>query len=139
MAFYRGQQGAVKFDKDAGSTALSKIGSVRSWSLTVNKEELEVTEHGDTSRAYVGGLISGTGSCEVLYDAASSDKGDLMVEALTPTDPANANFELYLDETSSKKLSFAALVTSAEYSATVGELEVITVNFVANGTINAAI
>ena len=140
MAFYRGQQGTIKFDKDAAGGALSEIAAVRSWSLSVEKESLEVTDHGDTFRAYVGGLVGGSGSCEVLYDAPSAgDKLDLFNEALTTEDPANANFELYLDETGDKKMSFAALVTSAEYSATVGEIEVITVNFTANGTITSGI
>jgi hypothetical protein len=140
MAFYRGQQGTIKFDKDAAGAALSEIAAVRSWSLSVEKESLEVTDHGDTFRAYVGGLVSGSGSCEVLYDApGAGDKLDLIKEALTTEDPANANFELYLDESGDKKMSFAALVTSAEYSATVGEIEVITVNFTANGTITSGI
>ena len=140
MAFYRGQQGTIKFDKDAAGGALSEIAAVRSWSLSVEKESLEVTDHGDTFRAYVGGLVSGSGSCEVLYDApGAGDKLDLIKEALTTEDPANANFELYLNESGDKKMSFAALVTSAEYSATVGEIEVITINFTANGTITSGI
>lgn len=140
MAFFRGQQGTIKFDKDAAGGALSEIAAVRSWSLSVEKESLEVTDHGDTFRAYVGGLVSGSGSCEVLYDApGAGDKLDLFNEALTTEDPANANFELYLNESGDKKMSFAALVTSAEYSATVGEIEVITVNFTANGTITSGI
>ena len=140
MAFYRGQQGTIKFDKDAAGAALGEIAAVRSWSLSVEKESLEVTDHGDTFRAYVGGLVSGSGSCEVLYDApGAGDKLDLIKEALTTEDPANANFELYLDESGDKKMSFAALVTSAEYGATVGEIEVITINFTANGTITSGI
>ena len=140
MAFYRGQQGTVKFDKDAAGGALSEIAAVRSWSMSIDKEQLEVTDHGDTFRAYVGGLVSGTGSCEVLYDAPSAgDKLDLFNEALTVEDPANANFELYLDETGDKKLSFAALVTNAEFSATVGEIEVVSISFTANGTITSGI
>ena len=140
MAFYRGQQGTVKFDKDAAGAALSEIAAVRSWSMSIDKEQLEVTDHGDTFRAYVGGLVSGTGSCEVLYDAPSAgDKLDLLNEAFTTEDPANANFELYLDETGDKKLSFAALVTNAEFSATVGEIEVVSISFTANGTITSGI
>ena len=140
MAFYRGQQGTVKFDKDADGAALSEIAAVRSWSLSVEKEQLEVTDHGDTFRTYVGGLIGGTGSVEMLYDAPSAgDKLDLINEVLTTEDAANANFELYLDETGDKKISFQALITSAEYAATVGEIEVISVNFTCNGTITNAI
>ena len=46
MAFFRGQQGSVKFD-DAG-LSVSTISSTRSWSLTVEKESLDTTALGDT-------------------------------------------------------------------------------------------
>ena len=140
MAFYRGEQGTIKFDKDAGGAALSEIAAVRSWSMTIDKEQLEVTEHGNTFRGYVGGLIGGSGTLEVLYDAPSAgDKLDLLKEVITTEDSANAELELYLDETSGKKITFTALITNAEYSATVGELEVVTVSFTANGTITMSV
>jgi len=134
MAFYRGQQGSVKFD-DAGTTAAA-ITSTRSWSLTVEKESLDTTALGATYRANVGGLISGSGTCELLYTASSSDETNAFIEMVnTATDEGLALFELFLDTTGTKKISFDGVITSAEYSATVGEIEVITVNFVTNGAI----
>lgn len=134
MAFYRGQQGSVKFD-DAGSAAAA-ITSTRSWSLTVEKESLDTTALGATYRANVGGLISGSGTCELLYTASSSDETNVFIEHVnTASDAGTALFELYLDSSTSKKVSFTGVITSAEYSATVGEIEVITVNFVTNGAI----
>jgi hypothetical protein len=134
MAFYRGQQGSVKFD-DAGSTAAA-ITSTRSWSLTVEKESLDTTALGATYRANVGGLISGSGTCEVLYTASSSDETNVFIEHVnTASDEGLALFELFLDTTGTKKISFDGVITSAEYSATVGEIEVITLNFVTNGAI----
>ena len=139
MAFYRGQQGTVFFDKDS-SGGLSEIAAVRSWSMSVEKESLDVTSHGATYRANNGGLISGSGTIEVMYDApGAGDKLDLIKEVNTATDPANASVELYLDESGSKKITGDILVTSAEYSATVGEIEVITINFVTNGSISLSI
>ena len=41
MAFYRGEQGSVKFD-DAGVTT-AVIASTRSWSMTIDKDVLETT------------------------------------------------------------------------------------------------
>ena len=135
MAFYRGQQGSVKFD-DAGSSAAA-IASTRSWSMTVEKESLDTTALGATYRANVGGLISGSGTCEVLYTASSADETNVFIEHVnTATDEGAALFELYLDTSGTKKISFDGVITSAEYSATVGEIEVITINFVTNGTIN---
>jgi hypothetical protein len=134
MAFYRGQQGSVKFD-DAGSSAAA-ITSTRSWSLTVEKESLDTTALGATYRANVGGLISGSGTCEILYTASSADETNVFIEHVnTANDAGEALFELFLDTTGTKKISFDGVITSAEYSATVGEIEVITLNFVTNGAI----
>jgi hypothetical protein len=134
MAFYRGQQGSVKFD-DGGATGVT-IASTRSWSLTVEKESLDTTALGATYRANVGGLISGSGTVEVLYTASSADETNAFIEHVnTATDEGAALFELFLDTNGTKKVSFDGVITSAEYSATVGEIEVITVNFVTNGAI----
>ena len=46
MAFFRGEQGYVKFD-DAGSSP-DAITSTRSWSMTVEKDVLETTALGAT-------------------------------------------------------------------------------------------
>lgn len=134
MAFYRGQQGSVKFD-DAGSSAAA-ISSTRAWSLTVEKAVLETTSLGATYASNVGGIINGSGSVELLYTASSSDETNVFIEAVnTASDAGAALFELYLDTTGTKKISFDGVITSADYSATVGELEVITCNFVTNGAI----
>lgn len=135
MAFYRGQQGIVKFD-DAGTTAAT-IASTRSWSMTVEKESLDTTALGATYRANVGGLISGSGTCELMYTATSSDETNAFIEMVnSANDEGLALFELYLDSAGTKKISFDGVITSAEYSATVGEIEVITINFVSNGAIS---
>jgi hypothetical protein len=140
MPFYRGEQGTIFFDKDASGAALSEIAAVRSWSMTVEKDVLETTAQGATYKANIGGLVSGTGSMEVMYDApGSGDKLDLLREANLPTDEGNANVELYLDETGGKKITGAVVITSADYGATVGELEVVTINFTMNGAITTSI
>lgn len=132
MAFYRGQQGSVKFD-DAGTTAATIL-STRSWSLSVEKESLDTTALGATYRANVGGLISGSGTVELMYTATSSDETNAFIEmANSANDEGAALFELYLE--SSKKITFDGVITSAEYGATVGELETIIINFVTNGAI----
>ena len=48
MAFYRGQQGTVFFDKDA-SGGKSEIAAVRSWTTSVEKDSLPCDIHGDAS------------------------------------------------------------------------------------------
>lgn len=139
MAFFRGEQGTVFFDKDS-SGGMSEVAAVRSWSMTVEKDVLETTSQGATYKANVGGLIAGTGSMELMYDAPSAgDKLDLITDINTATDEGNASVELYLDETGGKKIVGSIVITSTEYSATVGELEVVTVSFTMNGTITLSI
>lgn len=139
MAFFRGEQGTVFFDKD-DSSLMSEVAAVRSWSMTVEKDVLETTSQGATYKANVGGLIAGTGSMELMYDAPSAgDKLDLIKDINTATDAGNASVELYLDETGGKKITGAIVITSTEYSATVGELEVVTVSFTMNGSITLSI
>ena len=138
MAFYRGEEGSVKFD-DAGSSN-SAITSTRSWSLTLEKEVLSTTVMGDTYGGNVGGIIQGSGSVEVIYTASSSDETAAFIDHInTPTDSGLASFELFLDTSGDKKITFDGVVTSADLSATVGEIEIITVNFTTNGTITTAI
>jgi hypothetical protein len=135
MAFYRGQQGTVFFDKDS-SGSITEIAAVRSWSMTVEKDVLETTAQGATYKANVGGLLAGSGSMEVMYDAPSAgDKLDLLKDVNTATDEGNAFVELYLDETGGKKITGSIVISSAEYGATVGELQVVTINFTTTGSI----
>jgi hypothetical protein len=104
MAFYRGQEGSVKFD-DAGTTAAA-ITSTRAWTLSVEKEALDTTTLGDTYRANVGGLISGSGTVELLYTASSADETNVFIERVnTANDDGTALFELYLYSTT-KKITF---------------------------------
>jgi hypothetical protein len=139
MAFYRGEQGTVFFDKTSGA-GISEIAAVRSWSLTVEKDVLETTTQGATYKANIGGLLAGTGSMEVMYDApGSGDKLDLIKDANRATDEGTAFVELYLDETGGKKITGNIVISSTEYSATVGELEVVTINFTMNGTITTSV
>lgn len=135
MAFYRGQQGTVFFDKDS-SGSITEIAAVRSWSMTVEKDVMETTAQGATYKANIGGLLAGSGSMEVMYDApGAGDKLDLLKDVNTATDEGNAFVELYLDETGGKKITGSIVISSAEYGATVGELQVVTINFTTTGSI----
>lgn len=106
--------------------------------MTVEKESLDTTALGATYRANVGGLISGSGTVEVLYTASSADETNAFIEMVNATtDEGVAAFELIL--TTGKNITFTGVITSAEYTATVGEIEVITVSFVTNGAITLGI
>lgn len=142
MPFHRGEQGNVLFrhNATAGSTdPLTVVTAVRSWSLSIQKESLDVTAHGDFFRDVVGGPISGSGTIELLYEAtaAGDGKGDLVREILTTpsTESTDASAELYTFDvdgqqgSTSKKITFDLLVTSTDFGATVGELQTVTIGF----------
>ena len=134
MAFFRGEEGSVKFKNSSGTT--EAIVSTTAWSLDITKETLDVTAHGDTSRAFVGGLISGTGTIDFLYTAASGNEtANLLADVLTTEDAGDAQFELFLDTSGTKKVSFTGIVNNSTLTAATGELETVTVGFTTNGAI----
>jgi hypothetical protein len=118
MAILRGEQGAVQFDA-AGSSNATIVGT-RSWSLSITKETLDVSDHGDTFRSFVGSMVSGSGTVELVYDP-------------------DATFELFTTGTTSGSdgVSFAGIITDMEITSTVGELVIVTCNFVTSGTITS--
>ena len=137
MAFFRGEEGSVKFINGSGTT--EAIVSTTGWSLDITKDTLDVTAHGDTSRAFVGGLISGSGSIEFLYTAASGNEtANLLADVLTAEDPADAQFELFLDTSGSKKVSFSGIVNNTTLSAQTADLETVSVSFITSGAITNA-
>ena len=138
MAFFRGEEGSVYFDNGSGSVGL--IASTTAWTLDVTKDTLECTAHGDTSRKYVGSLKSASGTVDLLYTGTSGDDtNELISDILTSEDPGDASFELFIDTSSSKKLTFSGIVTGTSFSSTVGDISTVSVSFVTNGAITSAI
>ena len=110
--------------------------STTGWTLDTTKETLDVTAHGATARSYVRSLISGSGTIDFLYTAASGNETETLVDdVLTAEDPADAQFELFLDTSGSKKVSFSGIVTGTSLSATTGDLETVSVSFITSGQI----
>ena len=103
------------------------------------KDTLDVTAHGATSRSFVGSLISGSGTVDFLYTAASGNEtANLLADVLTTEDAGDAVFELFLDTSGTKKVSFSGLVTGTSLSSTVGDLSTVSVSFITSGAITNA-
>lgn len=137
MAILRGEEGAVQFDA-AGSTNATIVGT-RSWTLNITKDTLDVTDHGDTFRAFVGGLVSGSGTVELVYDPDATGQAAFIEDVINTGDTADATFELFTTGTTSgtDSVSFAGIITSMDIASTVGDLVVATCNFVTSGTITS--
>ena len=137
MATLRGEQGSVEFE--TGSGTLATVVGTRSWSLTITKETYETTDHGDTFRNYVGGLISGSGTIEIVYDPDATNQPEIIEDVVKTNDAVDASFELFTtgNTNGTDSVSFAGIITSMEITSTVGELVVATCNFVTSGTITS--
>ena len=138
MAFFRGEEGSVKFKNASGTT--EAVVSTTGWTLDTTKDSLDVTAHGATSRSFVGGLISGSGTIDFLYTAADGNEtANLVDDVLVAEDAGDAVIELFMDTSGTKKVSFSGLVTGTSLSATTGDLETVSVSFITSGAITNAI
>ena len=138
MAFFTGEEGSVNFKSSSGTT--ETVVSTTGWTLDTSKETLDVTAHGATSRSFVGSLISGSGTVDLLYTATSGDDtAEIISDVLTAEDPGDATFNLFLDTGGSKKLSFNGIITGTSFSSTVGDISTVSVSFITTGAITSAI
>jgi hypothetical protein len=137
MATIRGEAGSVQFDA-AGSSNATIVGT-RSWSLTTTKETLDTSAHGSTFRSFVGSMVSGSGTVELVYDPDATGQAAFLEDVITAADPADATFELFTTGSSSgsDSVSFAGIITDMEISSTVGELVTVSCSFITSGTITS--
>jgi hypothetical protein len=139
MATLRGEQGSVQFE--TGSGTLANVVGTRSWSFTATKETYDVTAHGATSRSFVGGLISGSGTVELVYDPDANNQPEMIEDVFKASDAVDANFELFTtgSTTSTDSLKFAGIITDMEITSTVGELVVANCSFITSGDIDSSL
>ena len=137
MATIRGESGRVEFE--TGSGTLGQVVGTRSWSLSITKETLDTTVHGDTFRQFVGSLISGSGTVELVYDPDATGQAAFVEDVIKAGDAADASFELFTtgDTNGTDSLSFGGIITDMEITSTVGELVVATCNFITSSTITS--
>ncbi len=136
MAFFRGEEGSVAFAAAGGTPGA--ITSTTAWSMDLTKDTLECTAHGDTARKYVGSLLSGTGTADLLYTAASGDEtANILADITTAEDPADAKFSLFLDTSGNKKIAFNGIVTGASLSSTVGDISTVSISFQMSGAVDS--
>ena len=131
MTFYRGEQGSVKFH-NTGATTVAVAGT-RSWSLTLEKEVLNVDTLKKKYSQNIGGTISGTGTAEVIYSDTAEQTHEFVDMINKDWDEAAAQFELLLVD--GKFVKFKGIINSAEINSTIGELTTITVGFTTHDTI----
>ena len=135
----KGDVGKIMFHNAGGTEA--DVSDLRSWNLSITKDTIETTKMGDTFKSRVGGLIDGEGGATLLYNASgNSDYQAFIDDVLVTGDNGDALIELFPDSAqSAKKISASVIITTAEHSATLGEIEEIAITFQTTGTITSAI
>ena len=135
----KGDVGKLMFHNAGGTEA--DVSDLRAWNLSITKDLQETTKMGDTSKSFIGGLISGEGSATLLYNpSGNSDYQAFIDDVLVTGDAGDALFELFPDSAqSAKKIGFAGIITNAEYGATLGEIQEVNITFITNGAITSAI
>lgn len=66
MTAYVGNAGVVKVDDDAGS--IQTVAEVRSYSIETTADTIEKTVMGNSTRQYVKGIATFTGTADVYWD-----------------------------------------------------------------------
>ena len=137
MATIRGESGSVEFETGSGS--LATVVGTRSWSLTTTKETLDTSVHGNTFRQFVGSMISGSGTVELVYDPDATGQASFIEDVVKTGDAADATFELFTtgNTNGTDSVSFAGIITDMEISSTVGELVTVSCSFITSGTITS--
>ena len=137
MATIRGESGSVEFE--TGSGTLATVVGTRSWSLSITKETLDTTVHGNTFRQFIGSMISGSGTVELVYDPDATGQAGLIEDIIQSPDTADASFELFTtgNTNGQDSVSFGGIITDMEITSTVGELVIATCNFITSSTITS--
>lgn len=136
-------------DSTSGKVAkIDLVASTRSWTLNVARNTIEIpTTAGEEIVSNFAHTIQGSGTVELLFTAGGNETEDFLNavnqgwKSYKPT-----GFELYLETptvdattVTDKKIQFQGIVTSADFSATVNEVEIVTVNFVTTGKITTIV
>ncbi len=123
MATYKGDSGIMK-------VGVTTIGEITTWSVEQTTDVIEDTSMGDTSKTFVAGLVSWTGSCEAIL--SDSDAG----QALLDNGSSLTAVDFFFDSTTSAYKG-NAIVTALSSSATMGEMIKVSVTFQGTGALTS--
>jgi len=123
MATYKGDSGIMK-------VGVTTIGEITTWSVEQTTDVIEDTAMGDTSKTFVAGLVSWTGSCEAIL--SDSDAG----QALLDNGSSLTAVDFFFDSTTSAYKG-NAIVTALSSSATMGEMIKVSVTFQGTGALTS--
>ena len=145
MAVLTGRQGQIKFrdttvtDASANAAALKVISALRGWTVNITKDISEAFHMSQGEVNTFGESIGATGTAEVVYDDEADNMYPELVKAVVEgADDGDCFIELYPSAAANmnaRKITFAAIITSIDYTAMMNEAQTISINFASTKTI----
>ena len=130
MAFFTGEEGSVNFKSSTGTT--EAVVATTAWSFSTTRDVIECTAHGASQRRYVPSLVTATGTIDFNYTAASGIETANLLQEVIAGNGEDAEFELFLSTTGTKKITFNGIITSMDTGTTLGELTTVSCGFQAS-------
>lgn len=127
MGAYAGRKGVVYMSTSGSGTAVSIV-NLKSWSLSMPTDKIEVTAFGDANKKYVQGLPDATGDISGWWDNTSDD----MYTASRSTD--GVKLYLYPSSDASTKYWYGPAWIDFSINVDVTGAVEISASFVANGS-----
>lgn len=132
---FTGSDGALY----VGGTRIAKI---RNWTLNGSVETLDVTRTDDTARKFIYGRQNYSGSCTALYyedDSGALEMNTMLSNIIrTSGTSATATATLLLQLASDRQIQATVLFTSADISASTGEIVSVNLGFQVTGNLSIA-
>ncbi|MFZ9260901.1 MAG: hypothetical protein ACO23G_10740 [Limnohabitans sp.] len=128
MPFYTGQHGSIEVDGVV-------IAKVQSWSFSSSLELKDVSKVGDCESSYEPGKRNSQGSAQIWY---YDDAPKPLLAKLLNTGGAAGAFTMRL-RWGPKRLTFPAIITSADVTCSVGEVMSAAIGFTVNGKLTEAV
>jgi hypothetical protein len=131
-----GADGQLKY----GSQGIAKV---RNWSLSIQRNAIDVTCLEEFDRSYVAGIRNTTGSATIYYDPTQSDDVKLLNSVLQDRDcnsgPCTENVTFVLNRCGSQgQFNCDCLITEVGPAVNVGEATSVNVSFQVTGPLDGA-
>lgn len=121
---------------------------VTAFNIQANMELLEATSLTDTTKQYVPGHASYTGTATVIYyrsnaDADNNPSIQLMRELVRTTGPSGpaetSKIQLFFEYPTARQVALNAWITSVSLGASVGEVSTAQISFTAQGNLTTVL
>lgn len=122
----------------------SGVARVRNWSLSIQRNAIDVTCLDTTDREYVAGIRNTTGSATIFYDTTASDDiallNSILDDRLCSTDECTEEVVFVLNKCNAPNgdgcFRCTCLITEVSPSVSVGEATAVNVTFQVTGPID---